>query len=35
MKPRKIEIGSATATAAAAKPKVVEAKVANDETEAA
>jgi molecular chaperone IbpA len=34
MKPRKIEIG-ATATAAPAKPKVVGAKAANDETEAA
>jgi len=39
MKPRKIEIGSATAAAAPAKPKVVEAPssktAANDETEAA
>lgn len=35
MKPRKIEIGSETAAASPAKPRIVEPKVANDETEAA
>ena len=35
MKPRKIEIGAATAAASKTKAKVVEATAANDETEAA
>jgi molecular chaperone IbpA len=35
MKPRKIEIGAATAAAPKAKPQVVDTSAANDETEAA
>ena len=35
MKPRKIEIGAATAPASKTKPQVVDATAANDETEAA
>lgn len=35
LKPRKIEIGAATTAAAKTKPQVVDATVANDETEAA
>ena len=35
LKPRKIEIGAATTGASATKPQVVDAKAANDETEAA